>query len=67
MGKKRKRSTDPNDIPSVRRARELYAKGMSELMARQGVTSIDELEMSPEARRLTGLLSPFWRIPEPSG
>jgi hypothetical protein len=62
MGKKSK-SLDPDDIPSVRRARELYVKGMRELMAKQGVSSIDELEMSPEARRLQSVVSPFWNEP----
>lgn len=52
MAKKRKKLTDADEIPSVRRARELYEKGMAELMARQGVSSIDELKMSPQARRL---------------
>jgi hypothetical protein len=52
VAKKRKKLTDADEIPSVRRAQELYEKGMAELMARQGVSSVEELKMSPEARRL---------------
>lgn len=32
--------------------RELTDKAMAELMARQGVSTIDELEMTPVARRM---------------
>ena len=62
MGKSQK-SLNPDDIPSVRRARELYVKGMRELMAKQGVSSVEELEMSPAARRLQSVISPFWNEP----
>jgi len=55
----RKRSSkNPREVPpTARRLRELYAKGMAEVKARAGVSSIDELEMSPEARRLHGLVA----------
>jgi hypothetical protein len=52
MAKKRKKRTDPEDIPSVRRTRELADRAMAELMARQGVSTMDELEMTPVARRM---------------
>ena len=67
MAKKRKRDFDPYDAPSIRRVRELYVKEMRELMAKQGVSSVDELKMSPEARRAFELLSPFWRDALTSG
>jgi len=57
MAKKR-RDKNPREVPpTARRLRELYAKGISQLQARTGVSSIDELEMSPEARRLHGVIS----------
>jgi hypothetical protein len=57
VAKKRKSRPGPEDSPNVRRLRELYAKGMAELQARRGVSSIDDLEMSDEARRLHGLVA----------
>ena len=49
----KKRRDNAQDVPaSALHLRKLYDRGMAELMSRQGVASIDQLEMSPAVRRL---------------
>ena len=49
----KKRRDNARDVrASALHLRKLYDRGMAELMSRQGVSSIDQLEMSPAAPRL---------------
>ena len=60
MAKKRRRN--PQEEPaSARNLRYLYERGMADLRRRHGVSSVDELEMTPIARRMYELRRPGLR------